>query len=170
MKVPILCAALVACASSAPPAPPPPQQQQPAPEPSTSTSTSTNPHTRAAIAALNADRLNHTRRVGTIPRSHVQQVVRANLPTVKACYARALRRDPTIQGRFTARFIIAETGDVETAAPDPNTTTLTDPELVGCITGVFKSLRFLQPDNGYVIVVYPLVLGEGGVTPAPPPE
>ena len=98
----------------------------------------------------------------------VQGIVRANLGMVKRCYAHTLRKDPETHGRYTARFLIDERGDVETAAPDPNTTTLTDPELVGCITGVFKSLRFPQPENGYVIVVYPIDLGpkdDGTVTP-----
>lgn len=92
------------------------------------------------------------------------------MPTMKRCYASALQRDATIAGRFTARFIINERGDVETATNDPNTTTITDPELIGCITGVFKKLMFMQPDHGYVIIVYPLVLrATGEVSPAPPP-
>lgn len=95
-----------------------------------------------------------TRIGGRLHPAKIQAVVRVNFERFHSCFDAGRQRDPSLAGAVAVRFRISRSGDVEGAHADD--TTLSDPQTVSCIVGVFSSLHFPSPDAGIVDVVYPL--------------
>jgi hypothetical protein len=97
----------------------------------------------------------------------VQEVVRDHFDDFRACYELGLRRDKKIGGRVHMAFVIEPDGSVSNAAPSRRTwtsaqarlTLVEDCEVLRCLVGRFRALRFPPAENGVgiVTVVYPLV-------------
>ena len=104
--------------------------------------------------------------VGTLPKEHIRQVIKAARPAIADCYAKLLARRE-LNGKFAVLFVIGPSGGVTSAEPHP-TSTLVDAEMNGCVIEVIKGLRFKPPTGGgSVTVTYPFVFGQAadGGTP-----
>ncbi|MDJ0761776.1 MAG: AgmX/PglI C-terminal domain-containing protein [Myxococcota bacterium] len=91
---------------------------------------------------------------GVLSPQEVAKVVNRRLGSIKGCYERALRRDPTLGGKVTVRFTISGSGKVSAARTTLNELT---PEVGNCIVSAFKRFRFPQPDGGALTVEYPFM-------------
>lgn len=94
---------------------------------------------------------------GPLPLASVQSVVRASHAAIRACYERALARDPGLAGKLTTRFVVDDSGDpteVRTVS-----TTLPDADVIACIGVVYDTLKFPAPTGGRAVVVSGVELG-----------
>jgi hypothetical protein len=96
---------------------------------------------------------------GRLPPELIQSVVRKSYGRFRTCYEQGLARDPKLQGRVSARFVIELDGTVSHAANGGSD--LTDPEVINCVISQFFKLEFPPPDGGIVTVVYPIMLSPG---------
>lgn len=109
---------------------------------------------------------------GRLAPSEIQRVVRARFSSMRLCYEEGLRRDPTLTGRVSVRFVIGRDGKVAAAGPyaleDASSTDaapagvaplppMRDAAVTACVVDLFKQLVFPQPDGGIVTVVYPIM-------------
>jgi hypothetical protein len=98
-------------------------------------------------------------RIGRLPPEVIQQVVRQHYGRFRACYEAGLGRNPTLTGRVSARFVIAEDGTVSRVGNAGST--VPDAEVVHCVLALFPRMRFPPPIAGPVTVVYPVMLEPG---------
>ena len=93
---------------------------------------------------------------GPLDPSVVSKEVRVRIGAVKACYERALKRNPNLGGKLELQFTISAVGKVTGA--EIGTDTLHDDEVGQCITSIVRSWRFPAPDGGgEVHFSYPFV-------------
>ena len=91
---------------------------------------------------------------GSLPPEVVRRIVRANFSRLRACYDAGLRSDPGLRGTVKTRFIIDQTGAVETASLAGST--LPDASVSSCVVSVFSTMSFPAPETGKARVVYPV--------------
>lgn len=96
---------------------------------------------------------------GRLPGEVIQRVVRQNFGRFRLCYAQGLARNPNLEGRIAARFVIARDGSV--TAVSNGGSDLPDGGVTSCVLSAFYGLSFPQPENGIVTVVYPILLSPG---------
>ena len=96
---------------------------------------------------------------GRLPPEVIQRVVRQNFGRFRLCYQQGLSRNPNLEGRVSARFVIDRSGAVTNVANGGSD--LPDSAVVSCVISAFYGLSFPQPENGIVTVVYPIVLAPG---------
>ena len=92
--------------------------------------------------------------VGTRPATVVKRIIRANFPRFRACYEQGLKANPTLAGTVVTELVIDETGAPESVKSAGGT--LGDDQVKSCVTGVFRTLSFPEPEAGKVKVTYPL--------------
>jgi hypothetical protein len=92
---------------------------------------------------------------GSIPAEVIQRIVRQSFGRFRGCYEDGLRTNPNLEGRVTARFVIARDGSV--ANVQSGGTDLPDTRVVSCVLRAYSSLSFPAPKDGIVTVVYPLM-------------
>ena len=93
---------------------------------------------------------------GRLPSEVIQRIVRQNAGRFRACYASALRTNPSLEGRVEVRFMIDRGGQVSTA--QDGASDLPNESVRSCIVRSFYDLSFPAPEGGTVTVVYPLAL------------
>jgi len=87
----------------------------------------------------------------------IRSGVRAQLPTIRACYATELAQDPKAAGTVTAEFDIAPGGIVSAASA----TGMSD-ALNGCVAATIKQITFaLDNDAPVHIKSYPFAFAPG---------
>ncbi|MBN2342849.1 MAG: AgmX/PglI C-terminal domain-containing protein [Deltaproteobacteria bacterium] len=91
---------------------------------------------------------------GMMSSGDVASVVNRRIGAIKGCYERALKRDPSLQGKITIRFTISGSGKVTTARPTLNQL---NNEVGECITQAFTRFRFPPPEGGTVTFEYPFL-------------
>jgi hypothetical protein len=91
---------------------------------------------------------------GRLPPEVIKRIIRANYPRFRACYESGLKRVPDLKGTVSTAFVIDKDGAVESAKNTGGT--LTDEPVKSCVTGVFKTLSFPEPEGGKVKVTYPI--------------
>ena len=96
---------------------------------------------------------------GRLPAEAIQRVVRMNFGKFRMCYEDALRTNPSLTGRVVTKFVIARDGSVSTAQDGGSD--LPNQKVVSCIVRGFQNLSFPTPENGQVLVSYPLTLTPG---------
>ncbi len=101
-----------------------------------------------------------TQVTGMLPPEVVQRIARQNFGRFRLCYENGLRKNPGLQGRVTVKFTIGEKGNV-TSALDGGSD-LPDKDVIQCVTRAFQNLSFPEPENGSVIVKYPIIFSPGG--------
>jgi hypothetical protein len=89
----------------------------------------------------------------------VSKEVLARIGAVRACYERALKRDPHLTGRLNARWTITSTGAVSNL--DLTEDTVGDVDLLSCVESLIRRWRFVAPGSGLVAVSYPFVFQPG---------
>jgi len=92
---------------------------------------------------------------GALDPSLVSKEVRTRIGAIKACYERALKRNPNLSGKVKVRWTITAAGTV--AAVEIEEDSLGDNEVSSCIKGLVSRWRFPAPSGGSVDVVYPFV-------------
>jgi hypothetical protein len=92
---------------------------------------------------------------GELDPSLVSKEVRARIGAIKACYERALKRNPNLSGKIKVRWTITAAGTV--AHVDIEEDNMGDNEVSSCIKGLVSRWRFPAPSGGSVDVVYPFV-------------
>ena len=96
---------------------------------------------------------------GRLPPEVIQRVVRQNFGRFRHCYDQALSRNPNLQGRVAARFVIDRSGAVANVSNGGSD--LPDSTVVSCVLGAFYGLSFPAPEGGIVTVVYPIAFSPG---------
>jgi len=91
---------------------------------------------------------------GSLPPDVIQRVVRQNFGRFRGCYEEGLRNNPSLEGRVTARFVIARDGSV--GAVQSGGSDLPDARVVSCVLRAYSSITFPSPKDGIVTVTYPL--------------
>lgn len=91
---------------------------------------------------------------GELNPQEVNRVIGLKMGAIKSCYERALRRDPSLQGKLVIRFTIAGSGMVTAARAVENALT---PEVASCVEAAFKRFRFPQPDGGSLTMESPFM-------------
>jgi hypothetical protein len=81
-------------------------------------------------------------------KSPIRRAIRAEMGRFRACYERALVKDPKLEGKVVAKFTIDAKGNVADATAEGM------PPIDACIAGVIKTIKF--PAYGSTMVVsYP---------------
>lgn len=84
----------------------------------------------------------------------IARIVRSHIAQIQYCYEKAMVKLPTLSGKVAVKFVIDAKGAVSSA--DGTDTTITDAEMVSCVTGVVKRMAFPAPaDGSAVVVTYP---------------
>jgi hypothetical protein len=96
---------------------------------------------------------------GRLPSEVIQRVVRQNFGRFRLCYAQGLTRNPNLEGRVAARFVISRDGAV--SAVSNGGSDLPDSAVTSCVLSAFYGLSFPKPELGIVTVVYPILLSPG---------
>lgn len=97
---------------------------------------------------------------GSIDREAVAKVVNSHLQEVRACYERALLKEPGLAGKVVLEWTIATNGRV--AAAKTKTSTLRNSAVESCILSNLKGWTFPLPKGGVVIVSYPFMFNSVG--------
>jgi hypothetical protein len=74
---------------------------------------------------------------GALSASELTRFIQARLPSMRACYERELRRNPTLAGRVVARFVIATNGRITQSEIVQNT--LGNDDVGNCIKTAMRS-------------------------------
>jgi hypothetical protein len=96
---------------------------------------------------------------GRLPPEVIQRIVRQNFGRFRMCYEQGLGRNPNLEGRVSARFVIGRDGAVSNVSNGGSD--LPDSGVVSCVLSAFYGLSFPQPEGGIVTVVYPIILQPG---------
>jgi outer membrane biosynthesis protein TonB len=92
---------------------------------------------------------------GELDPAMVAKEVRTRLGAIKACYERALKRNPNLSGKVVIHWTITQAGTV--SGVDVEQDTLGDAEVASCIKSLVARWRFPAPSGGSVEVSFPFV-------------
>ena len=92
---------------------------------------------------------------GSLDPSLVAKEVKQRLGAIKACYERALKRNPQLSGKVVIHWTITAAGTV--SGVDVEQDTLGDAEVASCIKSLVARWRFPSPSGGSVEVSFPFV-------------
>ena len=92
---------------------------------------------------------------GDLDPNMVAKEVRSRLGAIKACYERALKRNPNLSGKVVIHWTITQAGTV--SGVDVEQDTLGDAEVASCIKALIARWRFPAPAGGSVDVSFPFV-------------
>ncbi len=92
---------------------------------------------------------------GELDPSIVSKEVRSRLGAIKACYERALKRNPNLSGKIVIHWTITAAGTV--SGVDVENDTMGDSEVASCIKSLVARWRFPAPSGGSVEVSFPFV-------------
>jgi TonB family protein len=92
---------------------------------------------------------------GELDPALVSKEVRARIGAVKACYERALKRNPNLSGKIKVRWTITAAGTV--SGVDISDDSVGDSEVSSCIKQLVARWRFPAPSGGSVEVEFPFV-------------
>ena len=102
-----------------------------------------------------------TRVQGSIDRDLVAKVINESVGQMRACYERALLRDPSLgAGKVLLEWTIDSAGDVSEVRT--KLATLKSSETVSCLLDLLRTLKFPKPNGGVVIVSYPVLFNSVG--------
>ncbi len=79
------------------------------------------------------------------------------LPQFRACYEAELKKDPALGGKIVMRWEIHQGGVVMNARIVEEKTDIANIAMRECIISVLQSIKFSDPNNSTVDVVYPLI-------------
>lgn len=97
---------------------------------------------------------------GILDQAKVTKTVRGRMGALRNCYEKALKKNPTLEGKIAVKFTIGTSGRVTAATASSDT--LGDPTVTACVVGKFKTFSFDKPEGGSVQYVYPIVFKPGG--------
>ncbi|MHB8873220.1 MAG: AgmX/PglI C-terminal domain-containing protein, partial [Myxococcaceae bacterium] len=98
---------------------------------------------------------------GSIDRGSLQRVISAHLGQVRACYEKALLKQPGLSGKLVLEWAIGPDG--KTRRVRVKTSTLTSAEVEACVVKTIEGWVFPRPaGGGEVVVSYPFVFASTG--------
>jgi hypothetical protein len=97
---------------------------------------------------------------GSMSREEIAKVVNAHYQQIRACYERALLREPGLAGKLQIEWTIDVAGGVSQVKT--KTTTLKSTDVINCILDNVKTWRFPKPVGGEVVVNYPFIFNSAG--------
>ena len=97
---------------------------------------------------------------GSIDREAVAKTVNSHLQEVRACYERALLKEPALAGKVVLEWTISTSGAVTSAKT--KSSTLRNSAVESCILTNLKTWRFPPARGGQVIVSYPFLFNSVG--------
>jgi hypothetical protein len=87
----------------------------------------------------------------------VSGAVRNQIDLVANCYAAGQKRNAKLAGTVTVRWSFGRDGVPRDVSDERST--LPDKDVVACVVGVFRSIRYPTSRGGQVTVVFPIELG-----------
>jgi len=98
--------------------------------------------------------------IGALDSALIDKVIKRHMSQIKYCYTRELNKDPSIGGKVTMKFVIANDGSVSNA--QVKTSTMGNAAVEGCITKMFLRMQFPEPNGGGIVIVsYPFLFARG---------
>ncbi|MBL8953333.1 MAG: AgmX/PglI C-terminal domain-containing protein [Myxococcaceae bacterium] len=97
---------------------------------------------------------------GTIDKEAVAKVVNSHLQEVRACYERALLKDPGLAGKIVLEWGISTTGTVTSAKT--KSSSMKNASVEGCIMTSLKTWKFPPAKGGNVVISYPFMFNSVG--------
>jgi len=92
--------------------------------------------------------------LGALSRAHMDQVIDAARPALRACHEAALAEHPDLEGTLTVKFTVGTEGKVSSAAT--KNTTLGLPAVEDCVVDHIATLAFDPPEGGGIVIAsYP---------------
>ncbi len=88
-----------------------------------------------------------------IPPETIQAIARSHYDVLTACYDAGLKRDPSLRGTVSVKFVVGANGVTNEAADAKST--LPDAEVVSCVVGEFARLSY-PAGGGILTVLYPV--------------
>jgi hypothetical protein len=101
---------------------------------------------------------------GGLTREEIQRVISRVMSQIKYCYEKELNKDPNLEGKLVASWVITGSGDVTSAQMAQNTFAGASAQPVEqCVVRIIQRLKFPQPKGGgQVFVTYPFVFSSSG--------
>jgi hypothetical protein len=89
----------------------------------------------------------------------IENVARREAVTdaVSACYDAGRRKNADLSGNVNVKVVIGEEGTTKDASDEKST--LPDQDVVQCIIGVFREIRYPASHDGNIAVIFPIQLG-----------
>jgi len=98
--------------------------------------------------------------MGAIDSALIDAVIKQHMSQIKYCYSRQLTKNPSLGGKLSLKFVIANDGSVSNA--QVKSSTLGDEAVDACMVRQFLRMRFPAPKgNGIVVVSYPFHFTRG---------
>ncbi|MBK7860958.1 MAG: AgmX/PglI C-terminal domain-containing protein [Archangiaceae bacterium] len=97
---------------------------------------------------------------GSIDKEAVAKVVNSHLQEVRACYERALLKDPGLAGKIVLEWGISTSGTVTSAKT--KSSTMKNASVEGCIMTSLKTWKFPSAKGGNVMISYPFMFNSVG--------
>lgn len=88
------------------------------------------------------------------PPEVIMRPMRARMTCIRACYHRALQREPSLEGRVVVQFVVDTDGYARRAKSKDSEAAMAD--VSRCVAAQIVGMRFPAPD-GAVTVIYPFV-------------
>lgn len=92
---------------------------------------------------------------GNLDRAEVLRVINGRMGAITRCYESRLMSNPTLSGRLVFGWTITTSGGVSGVAV--RSSTLPDPAVASCISGIIRGMRFPRPDGGSVQISFPFL-------------
>jgi hypothetical protein len=101
---------------------------------------------------------------GGLSREEIQRVISRVMSQIKYCYEKELNKDPNLEGKLVASWVISGSGDVQSANMAQNTFSGASAQPVEqCVLRIIQRLKFPSPKGGgQVFVTYPFVFSSSG--------
>jgi membrane protein involved in colicin uptake len=97
---------------------------------------------------------------GSIDKEAVAKVINSHLQEVRACYEKALLKDPSLAGKVVLEWNISTAGLVTSAKT--KSSTLRNGTVEGCIMSSLKTWKFPPAKGAGVLITYPFMFNSVG--------
>lgn len=84
----------------------------------------------------------------------ISRVIQADRAKARACYEAGLKRQPGLEGRLIINFEIDAEGAVIDASQGMQDNQITEEEVVSCVSGVVREIRFARSASGKATRAY----------------
>lgn len=107
--------------------------------------------TRASIAGVALLVAWSSASASSLDKEVIRRPIRTKLPQIRACYEKALKEQPGLQGKVVVRFVIGRNG----AVIEAEGTGLG--AVSSCVASVIRTIVFPSSERGTITVSYPFL-------------
>jgi len=98
---------------------------------------------------------------GSLSKEEIQRVVEQFMAQIKYCYEKEFQKDPSLEGKLLANWIIAAEGNVNVSKMIQNT--MNNQKVENCVLRVINRMVFPKPRGGGIVKVnYPFLFSSAG--------